>query len=174
MRQIFHGPKISRPDRPPLFGFSRWAFVASGFGAGLFPVWPGTIGSLVGAAFGLALTNLPPFTQAVCVGLLFVIGIPICGRAGRDLNDPDHSIIVLDEIVGMSAVTLLAPSGWGWLLVSFIAFRLFDIVKPWPISLVDRRLRNGLGVMLDDALAAACAAGCIALLHVAVLSLGPA
>jgi phosphatidylglycerophosphatase A len=149
----------------PGWGFlttSPSAFLALGFGAGLAPFWPGTFGSLLGLALAWPLHWLSPGIQIGLVGAGFVIGIWACERTGRELACPDASVIVWDEVVGMAAVSLLVPSGVAWWLAGFVAFRFFDIVKPWPVNLVDRRLRNGLGVMLDDALAAVYAAGTLA------------
>jgi phosphatidylglycerophosphatase A len=157
--------RTAPPGRVPGWGFlatSPWAFLALGFGAGLAPFWPGTVGSLLGVALAWPLRWLSPGIQIGLVGAGFVVGIWACERTGRELACPDASVIVWDEVVGMAAVSLLAPSGVTWWLAGFVAFRFFDIVKPWPVNLVDRRLRNGLGVMLDDALAAVYAAGTLA------------
>jgi len=148
----------SAPAKQPGWGFlttSPWSFLALGFGAGLAPFWPGTIGSLLGLALAWPLRWLSPGVQIGLIGASFVTGIWACERTGEELASPDASVIVWDEVVGMAAVSLLVPPGVGWSLAGFAAFRFFDIVKPWPVNLVDRRLRNGLGVMLDDALAAA-------------------
>ena len=69
----------------------------------------------------------------------------------------DHGGIVWDEIVGMLVTLFLAPAGWAWLLIGFGLFRLFDIWKPWPINLLDRQVKGGFGVMIDDVLAGICA-----------------
>ena len=158
-------------SRPPDLRFvtsSGYAFVALGFGAGLSPIWPGTAGSLLGLVLAWPLQWLPGYVQILLIGAGFALGIAVCERAGRDLASPDCGAIVWDEVIGMAAVCLLAPSGATWLLASFIAFRLFDILKPWPIRLIDRKLRNGFGVMLDDALAASYAIAAISILNYAV------
>ena len=141
---------------------SPWAFLALGFGAGLAPFWPGTFGSLLGLALAWPLRWLSVTAQLALLAASFVIGIRACEHTGRALASPDASVIVWDEVVGMAAVALLAPPGVAWSVAGFIAFRFFDIVKPWPINVVDRRLRNGLGVMLDDALAAVYAVATLA------------
>ena len=71
----------------------------------------------------------------------------------RDLGVHDHGGIVWDEMVGIWITLWLAPAGWQWLLLGFGLFRLFDIVKPWPIRWIDRQVHGGLGIMLDDVLA---------------------
>lgn len=142
-----------RPDLRFLLS-SPEAFVALGFGAGLSPVAPGTAGSLVGIPLGLALDRLPPAWQVGIWTALCLIGLWVCDRAGRSLGVADHPAIVWDEVCAMAVVVLLAPSGIVWIAASFAAFRLFDIVKPWPIDIIDRNLANGIGVMADDLLAA--------------------
>jgi phosphatidylglycerophosphatase A len=124
-----------------------------GFGSGLAPRAPGTMGTLVGVLFYLPLQSLPwPYYLAVLL-LLTGAGIGLCGYTARALGVHDHPAIVWDEIVGYLLTMLLAPPGWGWVLFGFVLFRIFDIWKPWPIGLVDKRMKGGLGVMADDLLA---------------------
>ena len=147
---------------------SPTALIALGFGTGLSPIWPGTVGSLLGFPLFWSLRDLAIAWQGSVLAVLFVGGIWVCDRAGRDLAMPDHSAIVWDEIWAMALVLLCAPAGGAWMLASFVAFRLFDIIKPWPANLVDRRMKNGFGVMLDDLLAALYAIASLALLHAAL------
>jgi phosphatidylglycerophosphatase A len=101
------------------------------------------------------------------LGIAFLLGIRWCEQIGRILGEADHPAIVWDEVVAMAAVLAFTPPAWPWLLAAFIVFRFFDIVKPWPICYVDRNMKHGLGVMLDDALAALFSIGVIQLaLHV--------
>jgi len=88
------------------------------------------------------------------------VGIWICGASARRLGVHDHPAIVWDEIAGMCITMLAAPPGWGWrwALAGFALFRLFDIVKPWPIREIDHGMRGGVGIMLDDVLAGILAA----------------
>lgn len=140
--------------------------IAFGFGTGLAPFAPGTFGTLVGIPFFLVLVWLPPQTYLLAVALLFVIGCWICGESARRLGVHDHGGIVFDEIVGylLAAAPLLwtPPQGAGhWamaLAAAFVAFRFFDIVKPWPIRVLDRRVPGGFGIMLDDLAAGAMSA----------------
>jgi phosphatidylglycerophosphatase A len=147
---------MSEPPRPD-FRFllsSPAAFLALGGGAGLVPKAPGTAGSLLAIPLVLIL-QLAPFGWQLAVWAAMCIGgIWLCEYVGRALGEPDHGAIVWDEICGQAIVLLLAPPGFGWMLVSFLAFRLFDIAKPWPIHIVDRRMPNGLGAVGDDLLAA--------------------
>jgi len=91
---------------------------------------------------------------ACVAAILFAAGIVICGSTAAALDVHDHPAIVWDEIVGYVLTMTAAPRGWLWILTGFVLFRLFDIVKPWPVWRVDRDVAGGLGIMLDDALAA--------------------
>jgi phosphatidylglycerophosphatase A len=130
--------------------------MAMGLGTGLAPRAPGTVGTLLGFPLYYLMTapglpGLVPWLLAAA----FVLGIWLCDVTGRFLGEADHPAIVWDEVVAMAGVLALIPDGPGWQLAGFAVFRFFDIVKPWPIRYVDRSIKNGLGVMLDDAIAAA-------------------
>jgi phosphatidylglycerophosphatase A len=140
-------------------------FLALGAGTGLVPYAPGTAGSLLAVPAVLLLQMLPFWWQAVVWALMTGAGFWICDRAGRALGDPDHPAIVWDEICGTAIVLLLAPPGVGWLLAGLVAFRVFDIAKPWPISVIDRRTTRGAETMADDLLAAAYALAAVFGLH---------
>jgi len=143
--------------------------LAFGFGSGLVPVAPGTAGTLVAVPCYLLLHELPTEAYLVTVALLFLVGIPACNHAARRLGVHDHPAIVWDEIVGYLAAMTWAPHGSLWMAGGFVLFRFFDILKPWPIRWCDRRVPGGLGIMLDDLLAAAYVA---ALLQVAARWVG--
>lgn len=139
--------------------------LAFGFGSGLAPVAPGTFGTLVGVLFYLPMQLLPlPFYLAVVV-LLSGAGVWLCGRTAADLGVHDHPGIVWDEIVGYLVTMISAPAGWPWIVAGFLLFRLFDILKPWPIKSIDRGVSGGLGIMLDDLLAGLFAALCLQLIY---------
>lgn len=125
-----------------------------GLGTGLSPKAPGTVGTLLGYPLYLALQPLPLIQQWGWLLACFILGVSACGYTGRVLGVGDHPAIVWDEIVAMAAVLTVVPVHAGWWLLAFLLFRLFDIWKPFPISWVDARVKGGLGVMLDDALAA--------------------
>ncbi|MGB5337336.1 MAG: phosphatidylglycerophosphatase A, partial [Woeseiaceae bacterium] len=133
-------------------------FLAFGFGTGLAPFAPGTFGSLPGVLlFWLTLDSGLYVQLGVGLGLVLA-GIWICGESARRIGVHDHGGIVWDEIAGMYLTLLAAPlSPIGWLL-AFILFRAADIVKPWPIRDLDHRLGGGVGIMLDDLVAALYAA----------------
>ncbi|MBL8569041.1 MAG: phosphatidylglycerophosphatase A [Phreatobacter sp.] len=123
-------------------------------GAGLFPYGPGTVGALVGIPAGLLLAMLPAIVSGLILVATFLIGVWACRTAAASAGVHDHPAIVFDETWAMAAVLAFAPAG-GWaVLAGFLAFRLFDIAKPWPIGLIDRQVDDGLGIMLDDAVAA--------------------
>ena len=128
--------------------------LAFGFGTGLSPVAPGTVGSLVGVLFAWLTLGLSLPVQVAIAAAITLSGIWICGESARRIGVHDHGGIVWDEIAGMY-ITLLAapPTIAGWVL-AFVLFRLFDIAKPWPIRDLDHRLGGGLGIMLDDLAAA--------------------
>jgi len=145
------------------FVFSHPAhFVALGFGTGLAPIAPGTVGTLLAFPIYLLLeTWLGPFETWPAVGAVlgviavsFALGVWACGRTGRDLGIPDHGAMNWDETVAFLLILLLTPRGWGWQAFAFLAFRFFDVVKPPPIRHFDRTMKGGFGVMFDDILAA--------------------
>lgn len=137
-------------------------FVALGFGTGLAPIAPGTVGTLLAFPifFGLD-AALGPFDGWPArlaflgtLGALFALGVWACGRTGRDLGVGDHGAMNWDEVVAFLLVLLLTPEGVAWQALAFFLFRFFDIVKPPPIRHFDRTLKGGFGVMFDDLLAA--------------------
>jgi len=133
-------------------------FLAFGLGSGLSPKAPGTAGTAAAMLVGLPLAGIPTWAGLLIVVLSFVVGIHICERASRDLGVHDHGGIVWDEFVGIWLVLVLVPAHWTWWLSAFFVFRIFDILKPWPIGWLDRRVHGGFGIMLDDLIAAICAA----------------
>ena len=129
-------------------------FLAFGFGTGLSPKAPGTAGTLVAFPIFLLLLGLPWAWMWTVIALFLLIGPWICGRAGRALGVHDHGGIVWDEIAAFLLVLPFAPPSLFGYLLAFGLFRLFDIWKPFPIGWLDARVHGGLGVMLDDVLAA--------------------
>lgn len=131
-------------------------FIASGAWSGYLPYAPGTFGSVVGLVAGLAVAPIwrrSPFTFLMLFVVVLVVSCRIAGHAERIFGEHDSSKIVLDEVLGMIAAMFLNPTGWAALAAAFALFRIFDIIKPFPASLIDRRLRGGAGVMLDDVVA---------------------
>jgi phosphatidylglycerophosphatase A len=132
--------------------------VAFGFGLGLSPIAPGTVGSLLGVAFAWLTLDLDLNVQVGIAVAMFAVGIWICGNSSRRLGQHDPGGIVWDEIAAMYATLLVAPASITAWILAFGLFRAFDIVKPWPIRELDHRLGGGLGIMLDDLVAALYAA----------------
>jgi phosphatidylglycerophosphatase A len=128
-------------------------FLALGCGSGCVPKLPGTAGTLVGVLFYLPLQTLFWPIYVGIVLLLFLMGIWLCGKTAKHLGVHDHPAIVWDEIVGYLVTMILVPSGWQWLVAGFALFRLFDIWKPWPIHWIDKKVKGGFGIMLDDVIA---------------------
>lgn len=128
--------------------------VALVFGAGLVPFAPGTAGSIAGFALFALLQPLPWWLRAIAYLVLVIVAVWACERTGKDLNSPDHGAMVIDETIAMSLVLeFVVPGAWSW-LAAFALFRLFDILKPWPISYVDQRWAGGVFVLADDLIAA--------------------
>lgn len=147
------------------FIFSHPAhFFSFGFGSGLFPGSPGTIGTLV--AFPLYSWLARGYPDAMFIALLvwmFAFGVWACNKTGRALGVADYGGIVWDEIVAFLLVLFFTPPGLFWQILAFSLFRFFDIVKPPPIRHFDRTWHGGLGVMFDDILAAGYTLLCLAL-----------
>ncbi|MCC6609814.1 MAG: phosphatidylglycerophosphatase A [Burkholderiales bacterium] len=130
-------------------------FLALGFGTGLAPFGPGTVGTLLAIPLHAALGRwLSPLGILALLPAFFALGVWACGRTGRDLGAADHSGMNWDEIVAYLLVLVFTPPGLAWQVFAFVAFRCFDILKPPPIRHFDRTLKGGFGVMLDDLVAA--------------------
>lgn len=127
--------------------------LATGFGSGLAPFAPGTFGTLTAIPVYLIIAGWPVWLYVGTVLTLFLGGIVICQIATQQLGEEDHPAIVWDEIVGYLITMFMIPKGWVSVLLGFLLFRIFDVLKPWPIGWLDRRLKGGLGIMLDDVFA---------------------
>lgn len=137
--------------------------LAFGFGTGLSPIAPGTVGSLLALPIAWLTFDLGLVYQIATALALILSGIWLCGESARRIGVHDHGGIVWDEIAGMYLTLMAAPATLlGWSL-AFLAFRVFDIAKPWPIRDLDHRIHGGLGIMLDDLGAALYAAILLAL-----------
>lgn len=128
-------------------------FVAFGFGSGLMPVAPGTWGTLAAIPVYLLMAGTSWYMYLFWMIAAFILGVYVCEKVSVDLGVHDHPGIVWDEVVGYLLTLFLVPVGVVWMVLGFILFRLFDIWKPWPIQLVDKQIKGGLGIMLDDVLA---------------------
>lgn len=158
---------MKKPDlRDPL------QLVAFGFGSGLAPKAPGTFGSLAALLLFPALALLTPLAYGAVLLLAVVGGIAVCGHAATALGVHDDGRIVWDEFAGqwLTLFPLVPVLHWDVpsllrLVAGFALFRLFDIVKPWPIGYLDRKVHGGLGIMLDDIIAGLFAAVVLLLLQ---------
>jgi phosphatidylglycerophosphatase A len=140
-------------------------FLAFGFGSGLAPKAPGTFGTLAAIPLVVLLSFYCPLPIYIGLCVLFsVVGIWICGHTANDMQVHDDSSIVWDEVVGMMITMVAVPLNWQTILAGFILFRLFDIIKPWPISYLDKHVHGGFGIMADDVLAGIFSLLCLHLL----------
>lgn len=130
-------------------------YIATWFGSGLIPKAPGTWGTVAAIPFAFVITAIfGPFALLVAAILAFVIGIWAAGAYAREIEKPDPSEVVIDEVAAIWLVLTFVPVSWvGW-LIAFAVFRFFDVVKPWPVSLADTKLKGGFGIMADDIIAA--------------------
>ena len=138
------------------FAFAHPAhFIALGLGTGLAPLGPGTAGTMLAFPIYMLLGRWldAPWLLGV-VAAFFAIGIWACGRTGRDLGAADHGAMNWDEVVAMMLILVLIPDRLEWWVCAFGLFRFFDIAKPPPIGHIDRTVKGGFGVMLDDIVAA--------------------
>ncbi|MCY3542287.1 MAG: phosphatidylglycerophosphatase A [Gammaproteobacteria bacterium] len=132
--------------------------IATGFGIGWLPFAPGTIASLVIALIFYFTPELDVTYQYAIIFLLFIVARLTLGIVVRKYGAKDESCIVLDEFLGMAVALFLLPKEWWLYIIAFLIFRIFDIVKPWPISWVEQRIRGAYGIILDDVIAGAGAA----------------
>lgn len=138
-------------------------FAAFGFGSGAIPVAPGTCGTVLGMLIYALMPSMSWQVYGLFLIVATLIGIWLCHRTSEDLGVHDHGGIVWDEFVGYWITMFMAPAGWQWLLLGFVLFRVFDIIKPWPIRWLDRNVDGGFGIMVDDLLAGVMALACLQL-----------
>ena len=151
------GKENLNPDRLKLRKValgSPSGFLAFGFGSGLSPFAPGTMGTLVAVPFIFALRAPGEPGFWIALFLLFLLGVFVCEHVSRKLGVHDHGGIVWDEMLGYWLSAAFIPLQWHWLLAAFLLFRFFDIVKPWPIRQLDSKVSGGFGIMIDDVVAA--------------------
>ena len=145
--------------RPPRVALT----LATWFGAGFSPAAPGTAGTLAALPLAWVAGSLAIGPQLLILALLLVVAVPSAHAAGRWFGVVDARQIVIDEVAGLLVTMLGVPMSLRSLLLGFVLFRLFDIVKPWPVSFFDRKVKNGFGVVFDDVMAGLYARGCVAL-----------
>ena len=127
-------------------------------GIGLVPIAPGTVGSVVAWLIFVYLSHFISLINMIILTISFcILSIWICNQASKNLENKDHKSIVIDELVGMwialLPVLFIANSQFErtvYALAALIFFRLFDILKPFPISYFDKNYKNGFGIVIDD------------------------
>ena len=149
IRLIEADPEVRRAALRTLPGF-----FAFGFGSGLSRFAPGTMGTLAAIPFAILLKNLPAAWFWILLCFLFLVGVYLCDVSSRRLGQHDPGGIVWDEMVAYWLTVAFIPFSWPWWALAFVLFRTFDIIKPWPIRWVENRFGGGLGIMLDDIVAA--------------------
>lgn len=128
-------------------------FLGLGFGTGLAPKAPGTFGTIAALPIYYVMQDWSMAIYLIVTIIAFIVGIWICQVSADWLQKDDPSAVVWDEIVGYLITMIAAPAGWQWMLIGFVLFRFFDIIKPWPISWADQKLHGGFGIMVDDVIA---------------------
>lgn len=138
--------------------------LATGFGSGKVAFAPGTAGTIVAIPIVLLLNQLHLWWYLLFVIGGFILGVKICDKVAKEYQEQDPAKIVWDEIIGFSVSMLLIPLSLWSILIAFVLFRFFDIVKPLPISYLERKLTGGFGIMADDLLAGIFTWGCLQLI----------
>ena len=128
-------------------------FVATGFFIGRVPVAPGTLGSLIGLPVCFLLSRLSFLQSLICILVFVLFAIGIASAAEKIIKRKDPGQIVIDEIAGLMVALAGLPFNLTTVLAGFIIFRVFDILKPFPIRIIDKKIGGGSGIVLDDVLA---------------------
>jgi len=128
-------------------------FMAFGLGSGTIPFAPGTFGTLLAIPFYLLLQPLSLTAYLTFVIAFIIFSSWISERVSRQIHEHDHPGMCIDEFAGFFVTMINAPHGCGWVLLGFLLFRLFDIWKPWPINIIDKKVHGGFGMVLDDIVA---------------------
>lgn len=144
--------RLARAKHPLLVWFGSW------FGCGLSPVAPGTVGSIGAMPLYFLLRFAGPWAVAAGAVSITILGVWISGKIARAAGIKDPQFVVIDEVAGVLVTLSFAKEGWSWALVGLVLFRLFDITKPPPCRLIERKLPPGPGIMLDDTIAGIMAA----------------
>ena len=145
---------------PPVARFLVIVGATAG-GAGLSPIAPGTVGTVVGVALFWLMARLPLYAYVVLLVGLIALAVWLAGLSQRVFPGEDNQHIVIDEVVGRRTATIAVPFTYKTAIAAFIVFRVFDIAKPWPIRWIDDHVHGGFGVVLDDVVAGVL--GCVVL-----------
>ena len=150
---------------PPPAPHSIWTnpihYIACGFGIGCIPIIPGTFATVAGIGLSLILAQLNLVSICVVLLILNILGIWLCGKTNRDFGCKDHPAACYDEIVTFPICMIGIPMTARYIFIAFILFRILDIFKPQPIRFIDKNVTGGLGVMLDDFVAALITLSCM-------------
>ncbi|OCG10614.1 phosphatidylglycerophosphatase A [Gilliamella apicola] len=129
--------------------------LAVGLGSGMSPIMPGTMGSAMAIPLWLLFNGLQPYLYWILIVVAFIFGCFLCQKTSDDTHTHDSGHIVWDEFVGMWITLFFIPQiSVLWVAIAFVAFRVFDMAKPWPIRWFDKRVPGGFGIMVDDVIAA--------------------
>ena len=139
--------------------------LATWFGMGYFPIASGTVGTVGAIPLSLALLRCPFSFRVSFFLVFFSLAVWASGRTESFLGRRDPSQVVIDEVVGFLTATIFMQTSWQELGIAFFLFRFFDIVKPFPAGILDRKLRGGIGIVLDDVAAGGYTLGVILLMH---------
>ena len=122
------------------------------FRIGYFPLAPGTLGSLIAFIAWILLPETSIISLIIAISIIFIIGVFSTGFIEKSYKIQDPSYIIIDEWVGMWIALLFVPNETIWLVLSFVLFRIFDILKIYPVNKMEK-LNGGMGIMLDDVVA---------------------
>ncbi len=143
--------------KKPLNTHSIWTnpihFIASGFGAGAMLFAPGTFGTLIAIPIYLVMAKLPLWAYGLLTLIFAAVAMWACDITARDWKVEDPGATASDEVIGFLVTMFAIPPSWTSIIVGFILFRFFDILKPFPISYLDRNVHGGVGIVLDDMVA---------------------
>jgi phosphatidylglycerophosphatase A len=153
LRKMVTSRKKNIPPLPKEVWRNPLYFIAFGFGSGALPVAPGTFGTLVAIPCYLLLSQLSPNAYLTFTLCFIIFSSWLCDYISKCTHTQDHPGMCIDEFAGFFVTMLYLPANGLWIVMGFILFRIFDIVKPWPINYVDKNIHGGFGMVLDDVMA---------------------
>ena len=139
--------------QPTTYWHKTSYWIACGGGLGLLPYAPGTFGSVLAVALYYLTYDWSLWACVVAWFILLSVAFVSIKACLPQMESDDPRSIVIDEVVGALCAFVWLPAGWYWMVFAFVAFRVFDIVKPWPVSWADKNIKSATGVLLDDILA---------------------
>lgn len=125
-------------------------FIAFGFGSGAIPIMPGTFGTLMAIPFYLLMRELPIALYIILATVLGVFAVWISDKLSKQIKIHDHPGMNIDEFIGYFVTMIAAPHNWYAVCLGFVLFRIFDILKPFPIGWIDKNVKGGFGMIIDD------------------------